>query len=125
MDGCVRDLDEVNAVGFKLLAARLCVGHAYGYPVRWNCETEVFGITVRPGDLIHADRHGFLVIPVEDQAELLEAALYMDQNECETMISVSRNLVGAPLEQILPKVHQASAAFGRKAKERYGRKGEW
>ena len=124
VDGCVRDIDEVNAVGFKLIAARLCVGHAFGYPVRWNCEAEVFGITVRPGDLIHADKHGFMVIPAEDQEELLEAALYMDQNECDTMISSARNMSGAPLDQILEKVHQSSEAFGRKTRERYEGKGE-
>jgi 4-hydroxy-4-methyl-2-oxoglutarate aldolase len=50
-DGAIRDLDEMTNAGFKALARRLCVGHAFAHPVRWNCEVEVFGRTVRPGDL--------------------------------------------------------------------------
>ena len=125
VDGCVRDVDEVNATGFKFIAARLCVGHAYGYPVRWNCETEIFGAKVRPGDLIHADKHGFLIVPPEDQEELLEAALFMDRNECDTMIAVARNSAGKPTQQVLAEIHGASEAFGRTTKARYDQKGEW
>jgi len=125
VDGCVRDIDEVNAVGFKFLANRLCVGHAYGYPVRWNCETEVFGVTVRPDDLIHADKHGFLIIPPEDQGELLEAALFMDRNECDTMISAAKNSPGQPMGQVLANVNDASETFGRNTQEKYGREGKW
>jgi 4-hydroxy-4-methyl-2-oxoglutarate aldolase len=62
-DGAVRDLDEMNNAGFKALARRLCVGQAFSHPVRWNCEVEAFGRKVQPGDLVHADKHGFLVIP--------------------------------------------------------------
>jgi 4-hydroxy-4-methyl-2-oxoglutarate aldolase len=69
-DGAVRDVDEMTNAGFKALARRLCVGHAHGHPLRWNCEVEVFGCKVCPGDLIHADQHGFFVIPPEDQARL-------------------------------------------------------
>ncbi len=121
VDGCVRDVDEVNAVGFKFLAARLCVGHAFGYPVRWNCETKAFGITVRPGDLIHADKHGFLVIPPEDQESLLEASLFMDRAECDTMISTARNSGGQPMEQVLAKVQEASEDFARSTGRKYGK----
>ncbi|MCA9987740.1 MAG: hypothetical protein KDE59_25700, partial [Anaerolineales bacterium] len=42
-DGSVRDIDEMTNAGFKALAQRLSVGHAYVTPVRWNCEVEVFG----------------------------------------------------------------------------------
>ena len=48
IDGAIRDLDEMNNVGFKALARRLCVGHAYATPVRWGCEVEVFGAKSSP-----------------------------------------------------------------------------
>ena len=35
-DGAIRDVMEMTSNGFKALAARLCVGHAYSWPVRWN-----------------------------------------------------------------------------------------
>lgn len=63
IDGAIRDVDEMTGVGFKAIARCLCVGHAHSYPVCWNCEVEVFGRRVAPGQLIHADKHGFLVIP--------------------------------------------------------------
>ena len=63
VDGGIRDLDEMNNAGFKALARRLCVGHASSIPVRWNCEVEVFGCKIQPGQLIHADKHGFMAIP--------------------------------------------------------------
>src|SRR5687768_5776341 len=47
-DGAVRDLDEMTSAGFKALARRLCVGHAYVIPVRWNCPVRVFGREVAP-----------------------------------------------------------------------------
>src|SRR5665647_1499036 len=43
IDGAIRDIDEMNNVGFKALARGACVGHSYSCPVRWNCEVEVFG----------------------------------------------------------------------------------
>jgi regulator of RNase E activity RraA len=63
--------------GFKSIARRLCVGHAAVQPVRFNCDVEVFGRKVSPGDLIHADKHGFMVITPEEQPQLLEAATPM------------------------------------------------
>jgi regulator of RNase E activity RraA len=62
-DGGIRDVDEMNNSGFKALARRMCVGHAFSCPVRWGGEVEVFGRVIQPGQLIHADKHGFLAVP--------------------------------------------------------------
>jgi regulator of RNase E activity RraA len=40
-DGAIRDLDEMTNSGFKAIAKRTCVGHAFSTPVKWNCEVEV------------------------------------------------------------------------------------
>ncbi|MEI9893168.1 MAG: RraA family protein [Chthoniobacter sp.] len=93
-DGAIRDLDEMTNAGFKSLARRLAVGHAFCHPVRWGCEVEVFGRTVSPGDLIHADKHGFLVVAPEEQPGLLDAARFMDANECNTIMPIVRDSVG-------------------------------
>ena len=124
-DGAIRDFDEMQNVGFKAIAKRLCVGHAYNHPVRWNCEVEVFGRTVKPGELIHADKHGFLVIPSQDQAQLLEAARFMDSNERQTMIAAARNVSGMSTEQILQAIDTACDKFVKNAQAKFGRKGEW
>jgi 4-hydroxy-4-methyl-2-oxoglutarate aldolase len=125
VDGAIRDVDEMTNAGFKALARRLCVGHAHVHPVRWNCEVEVFGRTVRPGDLIHADKHGFLVIEPEAQPHILEAARFMDANECQTVIPAARSTAGLATDQILAGLAAAGAQFGSNAKARFQRNGEW
>jgi regulator of RNase E activity RraA len=123
-DGAIRDLDEMNNAGFKALARRLCVGHAYSWPVAWNVEVEVFGRSVRPGQLLHADKHGFLAIPEEDEPRLLEAARFMDSNECRTVIAAARDASGGSVEELLQRLEAASEAFGAAARARFGTKGE-
>jgi regulator of RNase E activity RraA len=124
-DGAIRDLDEMTNAGFKALARRMCVGHAFSHPVRWDCEVEVFGRIVRPGQLIHADKHGFLVVPEEDEAGLLDAARFMDSNECNTVIAAARNSAGLSLEEIVQALDVAGAQFGANARAKFARRGEF
>ncbi|MCX7008199.1 MAG: RraA family protein [Kiritimatiellaeota bacterium] len=124
-DGAIRDLDEMTAAGFKAIARRLCVGHAFSHPVRWGCAVEVFGRKVQPGDLIHADKHGFLAIPPAEQAGLLEAARFMDANECQTVIAAARETAGRSTDEILAQLAAAGREFSRNARAHFKRKGEW
>jgi 4-hydroxy-4-methyl-2-oxoglutarate aldolase len=124
-DGAIRDVDEMTNAGFKALARRLCVGHAHVHPVRWNCEVEVFGRSIRPGDLIHADKHGFMVIAPEEQAALLQAARFMDSNECNTVIPAARESAGRTNEELLDSIESAIAQFSTNVKAKFKRDGEW
>lgn len=124
-DGAIRDTDEMCNAGFKALARRLCVGHAWSCPVEWNCEVEVFGRRVKPGQLIHADKHGFLVVPEEDEAGLVEASAFMDANECNTMIPAARTTAGLSTDEILQKLNEACSQFGQNVKDKSNRQGEW
>lgn len=124
-DGGIRDMEEMRSVGFKAIARRLCVGHAYAHPIRWDCEVEVFGRTVRPGQLIHADQHGFLVIPKEDQDRLLEAARFMDANERKTMIAAAREVRGKPVEEALVAIDQACEEFSKNTRAKFAGEGAW
>lgn len=110
-DGAVRDVDEMCNAGFKAIARRMCVGHAFTCPVRWGCEVEVFGCKVKSGQLIHADKHGFMVIPEEDEARLLEASAFMDANECNSKIPAARDAAGKSMEEILRDMDVATKAF--------------
>ena len=124
-DGAIRDVDEMTNAGFKALARRLCVGHAHVHPVRWNCEVEVFGRTIRPGDLIHADKHGFMVIAPEEQAALLDASRFMDSNECNTVIPAARESAGRTTEEVVSGIEKAVAQFSANVKAKFKREGEW
>lgn len=126
VDGAIRDLDEMRSAGFKAIARRLCVGHAYAAPISWGVPVQVFGTPVKTGDLIHADKHGFLIIPEEDQPGILKAVRFMDDNECDTVI-------GAGLAYKSPDVQirdaenlgEAAKAFGKAATAAFGSEGEW
>jgi regulator of RNase E activity RraA len=111
--------------GFKALARRLCVGHAHVVPVDWGGEVEVFGRQVKPGQLIHADKHGFLAVPPGEETGLLEAAVFMDQNECNTVIKAARGSAGVSREELLGKLNLAVSEFGEAARKRFGNTGEF
>ena len=73
-DGCVRDLKEARAMGFHFFARGPGVSHAYVRVESAGEPVTVGGLRVSPGDLIHADQHGVLLVPREIAAELPAAA---------------------------------------------------
>jgi regulator of RNase E activity RraA len=73
-NGTVRDLDEVARIGFHFFASGVQVSHGYAHLENFNRPVQVFGMLVHPGDLIHADQHGAVLIPQEIAHELADAA---------------------------------------------------
>ena len=49
----------------------------------------VAGLTVQPGDLVHADRHGAVVVPHSAAAQLADAAARIARQEA-TLIDASK-----------------------------------
>ncbi len=49
----------------------------------------------------------------------------MDANECNTMITTSRNAAGKSMEDILDAMEVAAREFGENAQAKFARKGEW
>ena len=72
-NGSVRDL-HIIAPGFQLLAGSVGPSHAYVHLVEFGVQVEVAEMTVKSGDLIHADRHGAVVIPHHLAREVVGAA---------------------------------------------------
>jgi regulator of RNase E activity RraA len=72
-DGSIRDIPQW-ADGFQALAGSIGPSHAYVHADNFGGEVRVAGMTVRSGDLIHADRHGAVVIPTDIAAKLPDAA---------------------------------------------------
>jgi 4-hydroxy-4-methyl-2-oxoglutarate aldolase len=125
IDGPSRDIDEIRDAGFKVIGRDLCVGHAWSVPVRWNCEVEVFGCTIKPGQLVHADKHGFLAIPEEDENAVLEASDFLDRNECETVIAAAKSASGKTMEEILAEMDAAGKRYDENVRDHFGKRGEW
>ena len=120
-DGGIRDLDEMTNAGFKALARRLCVGHAHVVPIRWGIAVDVFGTHINHGQLIHADKHGFLAIPPEDESLLLEASVFMDANEINHVIRAARETAGRSTVEILQALDEAGNAFTQAAQVKFGK----
>ena len=73
-DGVVRDIEEMRKAGFKTWCAGMTVSRGDVRVVAVNAPVSVGGMAVVPGDLIHADGGGALVVPKEIAAEVPEAA---------------------------------------------------
>ena len=80
-DGGVRDLNEVRALGFHFFARTLLVSHAYVHLQGWGEPVQVGGMTIRPGDLLHADQHGVVLIPAEIAHDVARATAEVERKE--------------------------------------------
>lgn len=64
-NGAVRDLNAIEGSVFQMFAGNVSVSHAYAHVFDFGGPVEVARMNIRPGDLLHADRHGVLSIPAE------------------------------------------------------------
>jgi regulator of RNase E activity RraA len=72
-NGSVRDIPAV-AEGFQMLAGSLSPSHAYVHVVEFGVPVTIHGMAVKSGDLVHADRHGAVIVPV-DKIDAMQTAL--------------------------------------------------
>lgn len=63
-NGVARDLGDLPK-GFPVVAGSIGPSHGFVHVRALDVPVSVFGLTVTPGALIHADRHGAVVIPEE------------------------------------------------------------
>ena len=80
-NGGVRDLDECHRIGFQYFSGCVQVSHAHVRVADFGKPVKVGGVTVHPGDLIHADKHGVSLIPHSVAAELASACRAMEALE--------------------------------------------
>lgn len=72
-DGVMRDLGDLPE-GFPVVAGSIGPSHGFVHVVDFDQPVTIHGMQVSPGALIHADRHGAVVIP-NDVIPTLEAAI--------------------------------------------------
>jgi 4-hydroxy-4-methyl-2-oxoglutarate aldolase len=80
-DGGVRDLDEVDEIGFQFFSREILVSHAYVHIVEIGKPVTVGGLTITPGDLLHGDKHGVVQIPHEIAPQVADAAQAVEDRE--------------------------------------------
>ncbi len=80
-NGSIRDLEGVQAVPMACWGAGLSPMHGR---LRWldvNSPVVIDGMTVHPGDFLHADVNGVLVIPPEVADRVYDQALVVQEKE--------------------------------------------
>ena len=76
LDGCVRDADEIEQLGFTVFCRGLYAQDQgpRGKVIDFRCAIEIDGVRIEPGDLLFGDREGVLVIPRAAEAEAIRRA---------------------------------------------------
>ncbi len=71
-NGVMRDLGDLPE-GFPVVAGSVGPSHGFVHVKEIGTPVTIFGMIVRDGDLIHADRHGALVVPPDVIPDLAAA----------------------------------------------------
>jgi regulator of RNase E activity RraA len=87
-NGSVRDIPMIPA-GFQMLAGSISPSHAYVHVVDYGVPVSVHGMAVESGNLLHADRHGAVVVPADKIAAMRPALDKINARE-KTIIDAAR-----------------------------------
>lgn len=80
-NGVLRDLGDLPD-GFPIVAGSIGVSHGFVHVLDFDVPVSVLGLRVDPGDLVHADRHGAVVVPpdvVPDLACAIDRLIAMER----------------------------------------------
>ncbi|HEV3200588.1 MAG TPA: RraA family protein [Bryobacteraceae bacterium] len=80
-NGVVRDIPGVSRMKFPMFARSAAVSHAYAHLVDYGNPVEIFGLQIRCGDLLYADCHGVISIPVEIAEQIPRVAAEIHARE--------------------------------------------
>ena len=72
-NGSIRDLPDCHE-NFQLLAGMVNPSHAWVHVVDWGCSVNVHGMEAEEKDLVHADQHGAVVIPMQHAENVVHEA---------------------------------------------------
>ena len=80
-NGAVRDIKALEAMGFYVFAQTVAVSHAYSHIIEFGEPVEIGGLKIKPGDLLHGDRHGVHSVPLSIAAEVPRVAAELQARE--------------------------------------------
>jgi len=80
-NGAVRDLEAAESLGFSFFSRNVAVSRAYYHMLEFGIPVEVGSLKVRPGDLLHGDRHGVISIPPSVAKDIPAAAARIEALE--------------------------------------------
>lgn len=79
-NGVMRDLGDL-ASDFPVVAGSVGPSHGFVHVTALNVPVTIFGLRVSPGDLVHADRHGAVVVPNDVVGRLQASITKMQETE--------------------------------------------
>jgi 4-hydroxy-4-methyl-2-oxoglutarate aldolase len=107
IDGCIRDSEEIIAMGFPIFARGFCIrGTSKSVPGLINHPTVFGGIVVQPGDLILGDDDGLVTIARAEVESVLEKALQRVEAEIKKSDQLRSGISSVELNK-LGKVFEA------------------
>jgi 4-hydroxy-4-methyl-2-oxoglutarate aldolase len=80
-DGAVRNVEAARELKFQMFAGNFSVSHAFAHVFDFGGPVMVGQMNVRPGDLLHGDRHGVQTIPIESAPKIPAVAQRMKSEE--------------------------------------------
>ena len=84
-DGGLRDVHEVRAIGFAYFARYVVVSHGNFDIVDIGTPIVLNGQEINPGDILHGDANGIVIVPREVLDGLPDAVQEVRARERETM----------------------------------------
>jgi 4-hydroxy-4-methyl-2-oxoglutarate aldolase len=107
IDGCIRDSEEIIAMGFPIFARGFCIrGTSKSVAGLINHPTVFSGIVVQPGDLILGDDDGLVTIARAEVESVLEKALQRVEAEVKKSDQLRSGISSVELNK-LGKVFEA------------------
>jgi regulator of RNase E activity RraA len=104
-NGAVRELPGIREIGLHLFAGNVAVSHAYAHIFDFGSTVTVGGLEVRPGDLLHGDRHGLLTVPKQIAPEIPAVAAKLRQIEQRVIdFCRSREFSAEKLRQVIKEL---------------------
>jgi 4-hydroxy-4-methyl-2-oxoglutarate aldolase len=107
-NGAVRDLPDIEPTEFQMFAGNVSVSHAYSHIFDFGGTVDVGGLTVRPGDLIHADCHGVQTVP-NDIADRVPGAAREVRQRRQDLVGL-RRAAGFTLEKLRQAIRDTAMA---------------
>jgi 4-hydroxy-4-methyl-2-oxoglutarate aldolase len=89
-NGGVRELPSVRSMGLQLFAGGVAVSHAYAHIFDIGSKVNIGGMEIRPGDLLHGDRHGVLNVPLAVARQIPSVAGEMER-EHQKIVELCRS----------------------------------
>ncbi|MCB0028128.1 MAG: hypothetical protein KDE28_09495, partial [Anaerolineales bacterium] len=86
IDGCVRDADPIEELGFPVFARGLCMrGTVKGGLGELNTPIVIGDVVIQPGDIVVGDRDGVVIVPQGRVAEAIAKSRQREAHEAELM----------------------------------------